>query len=235
MPLHPERPCARRTLTSVPWATGLWLVLAAPVAWGQGSLADAASFRSAPTAPQTFKEIKASASLLPDLRKGGYVLYMRHGNTNNDIPDQPTIDLTDCTTQRPLNDEGRAVVKAVGKALKRAHIPVGEVYASPLCRARESAELAFGSTFQTDPLLMYTAHLTAAQKQPVLARTRELLSAPVPTGTNRVLVAHAPNMADLMGYFVKPEGTVVVIQPQGHGHFTYVASIHPKMWSNLVR
>lgn len=182
-----------------------------------------------------FQEIKATAALLPELRKGGYVLYMRHGNTNNDIPDQPRLNLADCTTQRPLNAEGRAVAKQVGQAIERARIPVGDVYASPLCRARETARLAFGTKAQTDPLLMYTAHLTAAQKQPVLAHTRELLSAPVAKGTNRVVVAHAPNMADLIGYFVKPEGTVVVIQPQGDGRFTYVASIPPALWPRLAR
>jgi len=182
-----------------------------------------------------FHEIKATAALLPELRKGGYVLYMRHGNTNNDIPDQPRLNLADCSTQRPLNAEGRTVAKQVGQAMGRARIPVGDVYASPLCRARETAQLAFGPKAQTDPLLMYTAHLTAAQKQPVLAHTRELLSAPVAKGTNRVLVAHAPNMADLIGYFVKPEGTVVVIQPQGDGRFTYVASIPPALWPRLVR
>lgn len=165
-----------------------------------------------------FQEIKATAALLPELRKGGYVLYMRHGNT-----------------QRPLNAEGRPVAKQVGQAIERARIPIGDVYASPLCRARETARLAFGTKAQTDPLLMYTAHLTAAQKQPVLAHTRELLSAPVAKGTNRVVVAHAPNMADLIGYFVKPEGTVVVIQPQGDGRFTYVASIPPALWPRLAR
>lgn len=182
-----------------------------------------------------FQEIKATAALMPELRKGGYVLYMRHGNTNNDIPDLPNLNLADCTTQRPLNAEGRAVAKQVGKALERARIPVGDVYASPLCRARETARLAFGPKAQTDPLLMYTAHLTAAQKQPVLDHTRALLSAPVAKGTNRVVVAHAPNMADLIGYFVKPEGTVVVLQPQDNGRFTYVASIPPAQWARLAR
>lgn len=177
----------------------------------------------------------ATRALLPRLQAGGYVLYMRHGNTNNDIPDQPRLDLNNCATQRPLNAEGRTVALQVGRALAQARIPVGKVFSSPLCRARETAEIAFGSRAQVDQGLMYTAHLTTAEKQPVLAHTRQLLSEPVAAGTNRVLVAHAPNLADLIGYFVKPEGTVVVFQPLGEGRFVYVASIPPGLWPQLNR
>lgn len=182
-----------------------------------------------------FPVVLASKALLPQLRKGGWVLYMRHGNTDNSTPDQPDLNLRDCNTQRPLNADGRAVAVQVGKAMAKARIPVGEVWSSPLCRAKETAALAFGDKVQVDDHLMYTAHLTTPQKQPVLVRTRQLLSEPVPVGTNRVVVAHAPNMADLIGYFVKPEGTVVVIQPQGQDRFKYVASIPPELWIKLQR
>jgi hypothetical protein len=55
----------------------------------------------------------------------------------------------------------------------------------------------------------------------------------VPQGTNRVLVAHGPNLADVMGYFVKPEGTVVVVQPRGQNKFDYLATVTPDQWSAL--
>lgn len=185
--------------------------------------------------PAEFATTPATAQTLAQLRKGGLVLYMRHGTTDNSRPDQPDLKLDDCNTQRPLNDEGRAVAVKVGQALAKARIPVGDIWVSPLCRTRETAQLAFGNRFQVEPMLIYTAHLTTAQKQPVLEQTRKLLSTPVPDGTNRMLVAHAPNMADLMGYFVKPEGTVVVIEPLGDGQFRYLASIPPDLWPKLLR
>ena len=137
----------------------------------------AVSLATAPT-PE-FTETLATPALLKALRKGGYVLYMRHGNTNNDHPDQPNLKLDDCATQRPLNNEGRAVVTQVGKAIALAHIPVGDVWVSPMCRAKESAQLAFGNKAQVDINLMYTAHMTTEQKKPILANTRRLLSEPV--------------------------------------------------------
>lgn len=185
--------------------------------------------------PPAFVETLADRALLAQLREGGYVLYMRHGYTDNTRPDRaPMVDLADCATQRPLTEAGRALVAQVGNSIRAAGLPVGEVFSSPLCRAKESADAAFGPGFTVVEHLMYTANLTSEQKKPVLAATRELLSRPVAAGSNRVVVAHAPNMADLIGFFVKPEGTVVVIRPHGDGRFDYLASIHPDMWERLL-
>lgn len=197
-----------------------------------------AAFAQAPANAPVFVELLPTKTLLNELRSGGFVLYMRHGNTDNSKADAvPKIDLNDCATQRPLNEEGRKIVTQVGKYLRQAKIPVAEVIHSPLCRARESAQLAFaylGDKLRQEPNLMYPGNLTSEEKKPIIAMTRQLVSTPVAPGTNRVLVAHAPNMADLMGYFVKPEATVVVLRPLGDGRFEYVASIHPSMWPQLI-
>ena len=201
-----------------------------------GLLAGSAWAQNPPPGAPAFKETLATKALLEQVRKGGFVLYMRHGNTDNSRPDRaPQVDLNDCSTQRPLNEEGRRVTAEVGRAIRQARIPLGEIFVSPLCRAKESAQAAFGKDFQVHEQLMYTANLTSEQKKPILATTRKLLSEPVPAGVNRVIVAHAPNMADLMGFFVKPEGTVVVVRPLGNGDFEYVASIHPTLWAELLR
>jgi len=181
-----------------------------------------------------FKEIEATEALVRDLRSGGYVLYMRHGPTDTSKPDQVPLDLSNCSKQRPLSELGKKLAAAVGKSIYRAGIPVGEVRASPLCRAKGTAEAAFGKgNYQLDKLLMYTAHLTKAQKVPVIENTRSLVSKPVVGGKNRVLVAHAPNMYDLMGYFPKIEGTVIVFKPKGD-NYEYLGSIKPHDWLWLL-
>lgn len=190
-------------------------------------------------AAPAFVEKPADKALLQAVRKGGYVLYMRHGATDNSRADQaPSVDLKDCNTQRVLNDEGRKVAAEVGRYIAKARIPVGEIHHSPMCRARESAQLAFPKQHKQlheDLDLAYTANLTSEQKVPVVAATRTLVSQPVAAGSNRVIVAHAPNMADLMGYFVKPESTVVVLRPLGKDQFEYLASIHPADWPDLLK
>jgi len=220
------RPLFATSLSIASW--GMTLLLALPCNPAQAQSDEA-----------TFVEKMATPALLNDLRKGGYVLYLRHGTTDNSRPDRaPSVDLNDCNTQRVLNDEGRKLAATVGQNIAKAHIPVGEIYHSPLCRARESAELAFPAMkgkLQPELNLAYTANLTAEEKKPVLVATRKLVSAPVAAGTNRVLVAHAPNMADLMGYFVKPEGTMVVLRPLGNDKFEYLASIPPNLWATLLK
>lgn len=193
--------------------------------------------RPAAKAPK-FVERMATPALLAQLRQGGYVLYMRHGTTDNSRADLvPLGDVRDCSRQRVLDEGGRKLATQVGQFIRLARIPVGEVLHSPLCRARDSAKLAFpdhpGGVRQVD-VLLYTANLTQAEKQPVLQTTRHWLSEPVARGSNRVIVAHAPNLADLIGYFVRPEGTVVVIRPLGQGQFAYVASVPPTLWHTLL-
>lgn len=184
--------------------------------------------------PVPFVEKPVTRTLFNQLRSGGYVLYMRHGNTDKSRPDRaPQVDLNDCSTQRPLTAEGREVAARVGKYIREARIPVGEVLSSPLCRAKESAGATFGH-FEIEMNLMYSSNMTDAEKIPVNKKTRELLSKPVPANTNRFIVAHAPNLMDVMGYFPKIEGTVVVFRPGGEKGFEYLGSIAPEQWQALL-
>jgi phosphohistidine phosphatase SixA len=127
-----------------------------------------------------------------------------------------------------------ALARRIGVFIRAAKLPVGDIFASPLCRAKESAQAAF-SRYVVDNNLMYTANMTDAEKAPVVAGTRKLLSLPVAAGSNRMLVAHAPNLMDLMGYFPKPEGTLVIFRPQDNGRFEYLGSIRPEHWPDLLR
>lgn len=208
----------------------LFAVVPAPTLAADPSTAAAAS-----KAPE-FKETLASAEHLAALRQGGYVLYLRHGHTDNTRPDRATgVDLQDCSTQRPLNDEGRTVAARVGEALRKARIPLAEIRISPLCRVRDTVAAAGlpKDKVTLDPGLMYPGNLTSAQKAPIVAHTRQLLSEPVAAGGNRLLVAHAPNLMELIGYFPK-EATLVIFRPGGAG-FDYVASIPPARWADLLR
>ena len=203
---------------------------------------DAASPASAmplqpPSNTAKFIEIAATANTLRQLRKGGYTLYLRHGTTNNAIADRvPTVDLNDCSTQRPLTEDGKQLMAQVGQSMRKAGIPIGEFKVSPMCRARQSATAAFPKrTAEVDPLLMYVANFTDAEKAPIIANTRRLLASPVPGGQNRLVLAHAPNVMELTGYFPK-EGTLVIFRPKDEqAGFDYVASVVPAAWIGLLK
>lgn len=236
-PLPGQRP-RRPALLALPLAALiLWTGATGPAARAQTQAATPAMAPGAAAEP--FQERLAQPALLAALRGGGYVLYMRHGTTDNSRADAVTgLSLEDCGTQRVLNDEGRRLAVSLGNTLRQVRIPIAEIIHSPLCRTTETARLAFPDfkgPMRADPDLMYTANLTSEQKKPVLVATRRLVSSPPPPGSNRLIVAHAPNLADLMGYFVKPEGTVVVLRPLGAGGFDYIASIPPTLWPQLIK
>lgn len=201
---------------------------------GQTVAAEPAALAVLQAAPQ-FVERAATRENLAQLRQGGFTLYLRHASTDNSKPDRlPAVDLKDCTTQRPLTDEGRAQAARVGRAIRAARIPLGSIHISPLCRVKDTAAAAFpGRKVQVDAKLMYTGNLTSAQKEPIVAYTRQLLSRPVSAGSNRLVIAHGPNLMDAMGYFPK-EATLVLFRPRGEAGFDYVASIAPDWWVELL-
>lgn len=212
---------------------GLW----APAWAANGAVAATQRPAAATPAPGKFVEKAATAETLRLLRAGGYALYLRHGPTNNAVADRvPHVDLNDCRTQRPLTQAGRELMARVGEAMRQARIPIGEFRVSPLCRARDSASAAFPDLVpEIDAQLMYVANLTAAEKAPVVANTRRLLATPVPDGLNRLVLAHAPNLMELLGYFPK-EGTLVILRPRGGADgFDYVASVAPAAWPGLLK
>jgi len=184
---------------------------------------------------EPFSPSPATQAQFEAIKQGGYVLFIRHGPTDSSQPDQVPVDLNDCTTQRPLSDTGREIMQRVGQYFHQSAIPFDKVYSSPLCRAYETSEILFGQGgYEVDPNLLYVAALTSDEKKPIVARTQELLSTPTAADTNRILVAHGPNMVEVMEYF-PVEGTLVIIRPHADGSgFDYIASIEPDHWANLL-
>src|SRR5947209_3305973 len=79
----------------------------------------------------------APADLVPALRRGGYVLFVRHPKTNPDQADTDPWHLDNVKAQRQLSDEGRRQAKALGESLRALKVPVGKVIASKFNRAQE--------------------------------------------------------------------------------------------------
>ncbi|MCC7017682.1 MAG: histidine phosphatase family protein [Rhodospirillales bacterium] len=74
--------------------------------------------------------------------KSGAIVLFRHANAPGG-GDPPGMRLDDCTTQRNLDDAGRAQARRIGAAFRERSIAVGRVLTSRWCRAAETAELAF--------------------------------------------------------------------------------------------
>ena len=176
----------------------------------------------------------ASASLVDRLRRGGYVLAFRHAATDFSMADE-TRDLRDCGRQRNLNAEGRRQSRTIGSALRRLGIPVGEVLASPYCRTRDTARLAFGRFRVSTALLSARDLVGSSVRERHPARLQYLLAAPPRRGTNTVLVSHAPAIADAAGVSLGEGGAAVVARSGRTRDFKVVASIDADEWGPLAR
>src|SRR6201995_308576 len=81
-------------------------------------------------------------NLLQSLRAGGLVIVVRHGATFPDQADTDPLNFDNVAAQRNLNENGKALAKAFGNAIRQAGIPVGQVLTSKYNRAYETAVIA---------------------------------------------------------------------------------------------
>jgi len=76
------------------------------------------------------------------MRAPGSVIVVRHAYAPGAF-DPPDAKLEDCSTQRNLDESGRAQAKRMGEAFRAHEITVGRVLSSPRCRCLDTARLAF--------------------------------------------------------------------------------------------
>ena len=173
-----------------------------------------------PAAPAITSNSPHPVSLVNLLRQGGYTIYIRHTKTDFSQRDT-TSDYDDCTHQRNLTDEGRTQAKDLGAAFKALGIPVGRVVASPYCRTRETAELAFGKYERA-------AHYDVAK-----SLTQELLSTPPPNGanTNTIIVAHGFILRDV-AHMVLEEGDAYIFKPRSKDDQNAIARVPVTLWQD---
>jgi phosphohistidine phosphatase SixA len=148
------------------------------------------------------------------LRKGGYVILMRHGSTEPGFGDPKGYRLDDCATQRNLSEAGRAEARRVGERLRAERVPIARTYTSPWCRCRDTARLAFGTAEDWEPLSSFfdVPHREAEHTETV--RKRILGYSITKPGGNVAMVTHNVNIAALTKLSVAP-GELVVVRPDG--------------------
>jgi len=198
-------------MTAMTWVSTVALVIAIAI----------------PASAQTL----VGAELLASLRAGGYVIYVRHADTDHSRQDQPPINLDDCATQRVLSEKGRQNSRAIGEAIRALDVPIGPVLASPLCRTVETAVLAFGATEKS----MATRE---GGPEPVgspgrYAALRVLLSTTPSPGKNIAIVGHGYPYYSLIGKGqMLEEGEAAIVRPHGTS-FEEVARLGLKEWREL--
>lgn len=173
----------------------------------------------------------ASASdLIERLGEGGYVVYLRHADTTGE-PRDATMDMENRALQRNLSEAGRAQARAIGAAAQRLGVDPDEVRTSPVFRARDTAELAFGVDRVIVDQRLTADDYVRGDYRPYVAGLRAMLAQPPEVG-NTWLVGHIVPLRMAVGAAITRrsfgEGGAAVFRPEGD-RFTLIG-ILPRGW-----
>jgi phosphohistidine phosphatase SixA len=178
--------------------------------------------------------------LLPELKQGGYILVVRHVETDDSQKDVYPFVFDDMTKQRQLSEAGRKVAREMGGAMKALGIRLGEVYTSKLNRAIETGSLLSGT--DGNPVSELTdsgAGSASAMANPSGSNSkagtaiRGLVNKAPAVGTNNLLVTHKTNIADAFGksFSDVKEGEALVYKPDPSGLPKFVGRIRADEWA----
>jgi broad specificity phosphatase PhoE len=164
------------------------------------------------------------------LRAGGLVVMFRHAATDPSDEDDPDVDLNDRGTQRNLIREGRVDARRIGRAFRDLRIPVGAVWASPYCRARDTAQLAFGRHRVVHGLERLYPVLDEAADRRMNRLIRE--RAPDRGDPNLVISAHGVYPSVLEPAVTLEEGEAAIYDV-GAASVRLLGRITPDEWADL--
>jgi phosphohistidine phosphatase SixA len=165
-------------------------------------------------------DVHATDAIWEALREPGSVVVVRHSYAPGTF-DPPTAKLDDCSTQRNLDESGRAQARHVGDAFRQHGIVVGTILSSPRCRCLDTARLAFGPPQPWN--VLQGALNDDARRQQQLIAIRQRIAEHV-SGPPLVLVTHGSVVTDLTGLNVRM-GAFVVLRRTPDGRHTVVGEL----------
>lgn len=141
------------------------------------------------------------------LMEGGYILHFRHAEREKWI-DVEKYDSLESDVQENgingtryaekdyfakavcLNSRGKVQARAIGEHLNNISFPIGYIISSPSCRARQTAELAFGGYSNLDRNLVHAGPYSENIDQRTDILRKLYLKLPLIEGKNTIVSAH---------------------------------------------
>jgi broad specificity phosphatase PhoE len=163
----------------------------------------------------------AAEAIWDAAREAGSVIVVRHSYAPGTF-DPPDARLEDCSTQRNLDDAGRAQARRLGEAFRANGVPVGAVLSSPRCRCLDTARLAFGQAKSWH--VLQGALRNEALRQRQLVEIRKAIAEHV-GGPPLVLVTHGSVVTDLTGLDVRM-GAFVVLRRSPDGRHAVAGQLY---------
>jgi phosphohistidine phosphatase SixA len=158
----------------------------------------------------------AQSDLASKLKDGSHVLLMRHADAPG-YGDPKNYQISECSTQRNLGDQGRKQAKNTGDWLSSQGIEQAKVYSSPWCRCIDTATLLNkGAVKKEAALASFFDDMSQAKKQTdelvklIAAERKQNPTMPI------IMVTHHVNIQSYMGMVVNSGDMVLVkVDPTG--------------------
>jgi len=168
------------------------------------------------------------ATLANDLQDGQHVLLMRHADAPG-YGDPAGYVISQCSTQRNLDDYGKRQAKAIGMWLASQGIQKADVFSSPWCRCLDTATLLNKGPIKIEPSLgSFFDNMSLEKKQ-----TKELEGL-IKSELSRqskgpvILVTHHVNIQAFTGKVVGVGDMVLVKVNKNGEHLSHAIYPSPK-------
>tara|TARA_B100001250_G_C19809192_1_gene794961 strand:+ start:1996 stop:2772 length:777 start_codon:yes stop_codon:yes gene_type:complete len=142
-----------------------------------------------------------------ELLKGGYILHFRHAERDKWIDVQMYDALESDLTQKYenevryaendyfsdavcLNERGKTQAIAIGEHIANIGLPIGLRVSSVSCRARQTAELAFGGFDSMHRILVHNGPYNEESKNRISSLRDFYLKLPIVEGKNTIVSSH---------------------------------------------
>tara|TARA_B100000575_G_scaffold174975_1_gene140271 strand:+ start:263 stop:820 length:558 start_codon:yes stop_codon:yes gene_type:complete len=159
--------------------------------------------------------------LIEKLDEGGKIIFIRHayapgsGDPNN-------FNLSDCSTQRNLSEEGREQAKLIGKFFRENHIKVDKVLSSEWCRCKETAKIAFRNFSTNSFLNSFYNPLFAKNRNKQVKELNNYIET-LKTNGNLILVTHYVLISEVLNY--NPSSGEIVVSDK---NFNVIGNVQIK-------
>lgn len=135
--------------------------------------------------------------MIARLKAGGHILMVRHAVApGSGDPDHFTIG--DCSTQRNLNETGRAQARSIGDWLRHKGVASARLYSSQWCRCLETAKLMHLGPVKQLPALNSFYERTQ-DREPNISALNDFISRQPKDGELVVLVTHFVTIGAMTG------------------------------------
>ena len=146
-------------------------------------------------------------NLINELKQEGKLIFIRHAYAPGG-GDPINFDISNCNTQRNLNDSGRIQADKIGSLFRDNNISIHKVYSSEWCRCKETALIAFNEFETKNFLNSFYSSKFSKNKIKQIKELKKYIEESQNEG-NLVLITHYVVISEVLGY-VPTSGEIII-------------------------